>query len=134
MRSFSITALMLVVAFTLGLALGGQIPRTAAAASDSVTWKTDGDTLVFTNETVDQGHLALGTYTPGWIAPVAPAQTDGLLEVAAAHLDELTVFRLEPVITCAGTNCRPCGGLIHCPVPAWPPIGDTVRSVIAPHP
>jgi hypothetical protein len=124
MRSTSIviTALMILAAFVLGLALGGQVPREAIAADESeeIGWKTDGTTLVLANLT-QHTYLAHGAFGEGSNAPAPDRRTDGILEVSGPDLDGMVLFRLDAVLLCDRLGCRPCDEMpALCPVPPRP--------------
>lgn len=125
MRSLSIASLIL-LAFVLGLALGGQVPREAVAQDEQpgIEWKKVGDNLVLTNWTQDSAFLALGAYKDGATAPAPPLHADGILKIPVVALDEAYVYQLVPVWECDPIECRLCDeeGSI-CPIPPRPPLG-----------
>jgi hypothetical protein len=129
MRSLSITALMIVAAFVLGLALGGQAPREAAAQQQlpEISWKTDGETLVISNNTKDKGFLVRGSFSARSEAEVPPSFVDGILKVAVRDLGDTTIYDLNPVFHCDGLGCRSCDEMpVLCEMPPRPlPIGET---------
>ena len=131
MRSLSITALMILAAFVLGLALGGQMPREAAAAQDvseGIGWENDGQSLTLINMTQDGGFVALGELRAG--ATALPSHVNGILKIPVADLKQTYVYRLEPVWACDPRECRFCDGSV-CPIPPRPPINPPgIRSVI----
>lgn len=129
MRSLSITALMIVAAFVLGLALGGQAPREAAAQDElpEVRWKSDGETLVLSNQTTNQGFLVRGSYLSGANSELPPAFVDGILEVSQQDLDGIVISRIEPLFACDHISCRPCDEMpVLCEMPPRPlPVDET---------
>jgi hypothetical protein len=109
MRSLPVTALLVLAAFVLGLALGGQTPREAAAlTSPEIGWKVSGETLVISNNTTDKGFLARGSLQRGSGAEVPPTFVQGILKVSRPDLDRLLVSRLQPILVCDPTTCRSC--------------------------
>jgi hypothetical protein len=135
MRTVSLTALLVLAAFVLGLALGGA-PREASAATSvaGIEWTFSSGYLILTNWTKDVGFLALGAFRAGSTQPAPPLRTDGKLVLSAGAVDKITVFQLEPVALCDSISCRPCNpGPFDCPIPPRPPIGATgVETAITP--
>ena len=135
MRSLSITALLIAVAFVFGLALGGQMPREVAAQSQSegISWETDGQSLRLINETADTAYLVTGNYALG-AAVQAPAwYSAGTLKLSQSNdLDKIYVYKLQAELACDPRTCRRCDEGALCPTPDWPPpIGtQEVRSVV----
>jgi hypothetical protein len=133
MRSVSITALMILAAFVLGLAIGGHAPREAAAApSVGISWKTDGETLVLANLTQDKAFFVNGALREDSNAPAPPLRTDGILEISGDDLDKILISRLEPVYICNGLEleCRSCDEMpALCPVPPRPLPEDDATEV-----
>lgn len=128
MRSLSIASLI-ILAFVLGLALSGQVPREAVAQDEQqgIEWEKVRDDLVLTNWTKDGAFLVLGVYKEGATAPAPPLHADGILKIPALALGKAYVYRLEPVLACDPIECRICddpdGESPSCPVPPRPPLG-----------
>ena len=126
MRSLSIAS-MILLAFVLGLTLGGQVPREAVAQDDQggIEWKKVGDNMVFTNWTEDGAYVVLTAYRDGAIAPAPPLRANGILKVPTVALDRAYVYRLEPELACDPIECYICDprpGGEPCPTPPRPPL------------
>lgn len=134
MRSLSIVSLIL-LAFVLGLALGGQMPREAVAQDEQqgIEWQHVAGDLVLTNWTEDGAYVVLGGYKNGADQPAPPSYADGIIKIPKIALDEAYIYRLEPVLACDPIDCRICDGPDgeppSCPVPPRPPLDD-IMSVI----
>jgi hypothetical protein len=122
MRSLSITALMILAAFVLGLALGAQAPREAAAQEEpEIGWEMDEGSLVLFNNTAEKGFLSRGSFIAGSNAKVPPAFVDGILKVNARDLSGITIYEINPVFECDGLGCRSCDDLpTLCEMPPRP--------------
>lgn len=125
MRSLSITALMVLAAFALGLALGGELPRTVSAQDepDEILWDYHKGKLSLFNQTEDQAFLIRGKYDEAEGAEVPPAETYGVFTTYASSVDEIVVYKLTAELMCDPRECRRCNGQV-CPAPPWPPLGD----------
>lgn len=126
MRFLSIASLIL-LAFVLGLAIGGQVPREAVAqdVQGGIEGERVGDNMVFTNWTADRAYVVLSVYRDGAAAPAPALRADGILKVPAADLDRSYVYRLEPELACDPIECYICdppGGEEPCPTPPRPPL------------
>jgi hypothetical protein len=134
MRSLSITALMILAAFALGLTLGGQMPREAAALEESngVAWENDGVSLALYNQTEEEAFLVTGAYKPGAIVQSPPWYSTGAIKLSASNLDKVVVYKLQPELACSPIECRRCDEGALCPTPDWPPLqgAKEVRSLI----
>lgn len=130
------TALLVFAAFLLGLTLGGETPRDAAAADvplRGVSWKIDGDTLTLINLTKNFEYLVHAWRWDGEDV-VLPARSDGRIELDADEYQKILVYRMERELVCEDRGCRPCNeGRIACPIPE--PIfaqGDPESMVVGP--
>ena len=135
MRSLSITALMILAAFFLGLALGGQAPREAAAQEElpEISWDVDGDTLILVNNTTEKGYLARGSYPLGSEAKIPPAFTEGILKVDTRGLSGITIYDLHAIFECNELGCRSCDEsptLCEMPPRPFPPLEQQFLSVV----
>jgi hypothetical protein len=136
MRSLPRTALMVLAAFVLGLALGGETPRHAAAADTpppGISWKVDGDMLTLTNLTKDVEYLVQAWRWDGEDV-ILPARTDGQTVLDADEYQKILVYKIERQLVCEDRGCRPCNEWrIACPIPE--PIfgqGDPESIVVDP--
>lgn len=123
MRSVSITALMVLAAFVLGLTLGGQTPRAATAQEElpEISWDVDGDTLIVVNNTEDKGYVARGGFLAGSETKIPPAFVEGVLKVDTRDLDGITIYEINPLFECDGMGCRACDDMpILCEMPPRP--------------
>lgn len=135
MRSLSITTLMILAAFVLGLALGGQMPHEAAAQEElpELSWDVDGDTLILVNNTTEKGYLARGSYLPDSEAKLPPAFTEGILKMDTRGLGTVTIYELHPLFDCDGMGCRSCDDvptLCEMPPRPIPPLDQPVQTSI----
>lgn len=135
MRSLSITSLMILAAFVLGLSLGGQAPREAAAQEEppELSWDVDGGNLVFVNNTTDKGYLARGSYLRGSETKIPPAFVEGILKVDTRGLDGVTIYELHPLFDCDGLGCRSCDDaptLCEMPPRPIPPLDRTIQTAV----
>lgn len=134
MRSLSITALMILAAFALGLALGGELPRSVSAQDEpgELSWVYAGEKLFISNETNDRLFLMRGEYVPGVIPPIPAWESQGNVKVSTTGLDQIFVYGLEAKLVCDPRECRRCNGEL-CPAPQWPPFdGKEIGSMINP--
>jgi hypothetical protein len=135
MRSLSITTLMILAAFALGLAMGGELPRSVSAQDepDELSWDYAGEKLLISNETNDRLFLMRGEYEPGATPQVPAWEAQGNVKVSTTGLDEIFVYALEPKLVCSPRECRRCNGEL-CPAPQWPPFeGKEIGSVVNPY-
>jgi hypothetical protein len=127
MRSLSISALLAIAAFALGLATAGRIPDAADAAvakPPGIDWKSDGKSLTLTNGSSTLGFLAVGKLRSGTAKAPVPAQVVGQVKIPLQDVNALTVYRVEAALLCERNGCRPClPGPFDCPVPPPIPIG-----------
>jgi hypothetical protein len=130
MRSLSVSALIAVAAFALGLAAGGRVPRAASAASAAPSdpgWTIDGKNLILTNSSTDLAYLAIGKLRKaGATAPVA-ARATGQVAIPIADVNGLVLYRVQAALLCQRNGCRPCQPpltpVTDCPIPPPIPIG-----------
>jgi len=125
MRSLSITALMILAAFALGLVLGGELPRTVSAQDEpeEILWDYDRGKLSLFNQTDDQAFLIRGRYDEEGGAEVPPAEAYGVFTTYVSSTDEIVVYKLQAELMCDPRECRRCNGQV-CPAPPWPPLED----------
>ncbi len=122
MRSLSITALMLLAAFALGLAMGGELPRTVSAQDepDEILWDySKGGKLSLFNQTNDQAFLIRGTYNEDAGVEEPPSEAPGVFTTYVSSDDEIIVYKLTAELMCDPRECRRCNGQV-CPAPPWP--------------
>lgn len=134
MRSLSITTLMILAAFVLGLALGGQVPREVAAQEEQggIGWEINGGNLLLSNETEDGAFLVTGAFRVGAAVQSPPWYSQGSLKIAAQDLDKVVVYKLQPELACDPRECRRCDEGALCPTPDWPPLvgAKPIQSVV----
>lgn len=136
MRTLPRTALMVLAAFALGLALGGGTPRDAAAADTlplGISWRVDGDMLTLTNLTKNVEYLVQAWRWDGEDV-ILSARTDGQTILDADEYQKILVYKIERQLVCEDRGCRPCNeGRIACPIPE--PIfaqGDPESMIVDP--
>jgi hypothetical protein len=136
MRTLPRTALMVLAAFALGLVLGGETPRNAAAADTlppGISWKVDGNMLTLTNLTKNVTYLVQAWRWDGEDV-ILPARTDGQVDLDADEYQKILVYRIDRELICEDRGCRPCNEeRIACPIPE--PIfaqGDPESIVVDP--
>lgn len=128
MRSSRITTLLILIAFVLGLALGGQTPRQASAQNQTggVGWKNNGETLVLSNLTPETVYLVNGVYEDG---ATPPEHSNGIMEIETQGLDSVTIYSLKAELECDPRECRRCeNGPFLCPVPPRPIPEDEIEG------
>ena len=131
MRSLSLSALIAVAAFALGLMAAGRVPGDAAAAEKPAgfDWKSDGKSLVLTNSAPDVSFLAIGKLRSGSSAVPVPAHSAGQVKIPIQDVNSLAVYRIEAALLCDRNGCRPCHpnptaiSAADCPIPPPIPIG-----------
>lgn len=133
MRSLSITVLMILAAFALGLALGGELPRSVSAQDEQeeeITWDHDGEKLVLFNQTDDEVFLVRGK-TDEEAGAEPPGDSSGYMAMSATGVDEILVYKLKAELICDPRQCRRCNGEF-CPAPQWPPFDEDVKALLGP--
>lgn len=134
----SLVTLMVVAAFALGLVMGGQSPREAAAQDTSVEgieWTYDGDFLILTNTSETDAFVAVGWQEDGAPAQVIPPRTSGKLVVATTGLEDVRIYKVKDALSCSPRECVLCDesfGGTHCPIPGWPPRGKEFMNMTGP--
>jgi hypothetical protein len=133
MRSLSVSALIALAAFALGLAAGGRAPRDASAAAAASTapsgpgWKIDGKNLTLTNSSSDIAYLAIGKLRKAGSAAPVPARAAGQVVLPIADVNGLVIYRVQAALLCERNGCRPCqpplSRVTDCPIPPPIPIG-----------
>jgi len=130
MRSLSVSALIALAAFVLGLAAGGRAPRDASAASAAPSdpvWKSDGKTLTLTNNSTGIAYLAIGKLRKAGGAAPVPVRAAGQAALPIADVNGLVVYRVQAALLCERNGCRPCQPpltpVTDCPIPPPIPIG-----------
>lgn len=136
MRSLSITALMVLAAFALGLALGGELPRSVSAHGEpeEILWDLDGEKLTLFNQTEDQAFLVRGLYDEAAGAEEPPSEVSGVFTTYMGSSDQLVIYKLTAELMCDPRECRRCNGQV-CPAPPWPLPGhedNMYNSVVSP--
>lgn len=134
----SLVTLMIVGAFALGLLMGGQAPREAAAQDvwpDGIKATYDGTSLIFTNTSETRAFAIVGWQADGEEAQVVPPRTNGKLVVAAGGLENITVYEMKEIMACDPRKCVLCSERndgTHCPIPGWPPRGNEFLNINGP--
>lgn len=125
MRSHSVSALLAIAAFALGLATAGRIPGTADAAAAKpagLDWKSDGKSLTLTNGSSTLGFLAVGKLRTATAKAPVPTRVVAQVKIPLQDVNSVAVYRVEGALVCDRNGCRPCS-LADCPVPPPIPIG-----------
>lgn len=135
MRKVSLTSVLILAAFALGLVVGGQAPREANAQDelDGLTVDLGGGSLILVNQTHDQGFFVEGWLQPGSAALVPAQRVQGKLALPSSKVGEVLISRKVPLYHCTGVECRSCtDSPILCVYPPKPFPGPPVGTSIDP--